>query len=204
MADVVDAAVAIEAETLARGIARASAPLRAGAAGECDGCDWWMPRLVDGLCGFCRDGRARPPDWEPPVRPDQPTATPDVSPTSLSETPVMASTPGSKSITFVASGEVLAEIKRRTDGGEVSNNRAALDLIEAGMRARPIAESVEARTPRQRLVALLDGVSDLLIEQIDAAASPAPDTALIAERDDWKARAEAAEGRLAQMRALFA
>ena len=116
---------------------------------------------------------------------------------------------GTKSITIAASGAVLDEIKRRTAGGATSANRAALDLIEqaiAGGTEKPVATipEAEARTPRQRLVALLDGLSDLMIEQIEAAAAPRQDDQLLAERVAWQARAEEAVAKFARAMALFA
>lgn len=205
MPDIVDLAGSIEAETIAASLARAAEPLRPGSAGECEGCDWWMPRLVDGLCGFCRDGRPRPADWEPPVRPEQPRVASIAAP--LPENAAMPHAPGTKSITIAASGAVLTEIQRRTAGGTTSSNRAALELIEAGIAAgdgkatAPIAQAVETRTPRQRLVALLDSLSDLVVEQIEVAANPQPDGDLVAERDAWRARAEAAETKVERIRA---
>lgn len=57
MADVVDLAGDITARALERQLAAARAPIPVGVAGECEGCERNMPRLVAGLCGFCRDGR---------------------------------------------------------------------------------------------------------------------------------------------------
>lgn len=39
---------------------RAAAAIPKGKPGECDHCGEHFARLVGGLCGFCRDGRARP------------------------------------------------------------------------------------------------------------------------------------------------
>ncbi|WP_322999985.1 conjugal transfer protein TraR [Castellaniella sp.] len=39
---------------------RAAAAMPKGEPGECDRCGEYFVRLVGGLCGFCRDGRARP------------------------------------------------------------------------------------------------------------------------------------------------
>lgn len=58
MADIVDMAAEIEQEHLARAIARArSIEIPAGVPGECTECGEHMPRLVDGSCAPCRDGR---------------------------------------------------------------------------------------------------------------------------------------------------
>jgi RNA polymerase-binding transcription factor DksA len=57
MSDPVDTANDIEQRALERQIAAARAPIAVGVAGECEGCGEQMPRLVQGYCGFCRDGR---------------------------------------------------------------------------------------------------------------------------------------------------
>ncbi len=59
MTDIVDMAGEIEREHLARAIAAARVPIPAGAPGECERCGEDMPRLVDGWCAPCRDGRRR-------------------------------------------------------------------------------------------------------------------------------------------------
>lgn len=59
MSDIIDVATAIEQRQLDRAVHAARAPIPEGAPGECDGCERQMPRLVGGLCGFCRDGRSR-------------------------------------------------------------------------------------------------------------------------------------------------
>lgn len=60
MADDVDHANAITEAHLERSLAAARAPIPAGQPGECEQCGEDMPRLVDGRCGYCRDGRSRP------------------------------------------------------------------------------------------------------------------------------------------------
>lgn len=60
MADEIDRATEIADHHLARSIAAARQPIPAGEPGECEGCGEEMPRLVDGRCGYCRDGRRRP------------------------------------------------------------------------------------------------------------------------------------------------
>jgi hypothetical protein len=57
MADAVDFATDLVAEKLELQISAARAPVPAGVPGECDKCFEDMPRLVGGLCAFCRDGR---------------------------------------------------------------------------------------------------------------------------------------------------
>ena len=57
MADAVDFATDLVAEKLDQQIRTARAPIPVGEAGECEGCFEEMPRLVNGKCGYCRDGR---------------------------------------------------------------------------------------------------------------------------------------------------
>ena len=128
MADVVDMAAEIEAENIARALRRSIVPIADGVAGICDDCEEYMERLVKGRCGYCRDGRVPPSS-----RFDAPVSAPPAPVIQKEPEPM----PESKSITFVATGAVLAEIKRRTADG-TSNTRAALDLVESAI-ARPIA-----------------------------------------------------------------
>lgn len=165
MADSADIAAEITADVITDAVRRARAAILPGLSGECEGCDWWMPRLVDGLCGFCRDGRKRPPDWEPLPRPDEPTPEP------IREESIMAAAP-SKSVTFVATGPLLEELKRLTADG-TPYNRAAVALFERAMAApEPAAEVSDpapepARTPRQRMMAALDQVASIAAELLD-------------------------------------
>lgn len=59
MADDIDRANDIAAADLERGIRAARAEVPLGVAGECEECGEDMPRLIDGRCGYCRDGRRR-------------------------------------------------------------------------------------------------------------------------------------------------
>lgn len=59
MADPVDLAGDIADRELARRLTATRTPIAEGVAGECDGCERQMARLVNGLCGYCRDGMTR-------------------------------------------------------------------------------------------------------------------------------------------------
>lgn len=59
MADQIDDANEISEEHLKRSIDAARQPIPAGEPGVCDECGDDMPRLVNGRCGYCRDGRRR-------------------------------------------------------------------------------------------------------------------------------------------------
>ena len=131
--------------------------------------------------------------------------------------------PESKSITFVATGAVLAEIKRRTANG-TSNNRAALDLVEAAIAgavsmpitATPAAEPVVGIDPSTLppvalaliehdfsfdalIASLLDKPAGLDLSADLAAMTARAETAE-GEVEDLTQRAEAAEAKLAKMR----
>lgn len=57
MADAADFATDLVAESLEHSIRAARVPVPVGEPGECEACFEDRPRLVGGLCGFCRDGR---------------------------------------------------------------------------------------------------------------------------------------------------
>lgn len=78
MADEADMADAIVAEHIARGLTAIDPAIPAGVAGECDGCGEVMPRLVGGLCGFCRDGRRPPLSWFDADRAPAPAPSPSI------------------------------------------------------------------------------------------------------------------------------
>lgn len=59
MADQIDEANKLADEHLARSLAAARQPIPAGEPGQCEQCGEDMPRLVNGRCGYCRDGRRR-------------------------------------------------------------------------------------------------------------------------------------------------
>ncbi|HVJ00630.1 MAG TPA: conjugal transfer protein TraR [Sphingomonas sp.] len=59
MADLADRANECLAEHLELSLRAARAAIPAGLPGECEECGEDMPRLVDGRCGYCRDGRKR-------------------------------------------------------------------------------------------------------------------------------------------------
>ena len=134
MADIADIAADDLATVIEAAVSEARAPLAAGVAGECAQCEWWMPRLVDGLCGFCRDGRPRPPDWEPPTPPRQTEALPP----SREEI-----TMGAKTIQLPAfSTAAIAAVEQEAASGNMTLGLAAATLIERGIAAA-LASSIE-------------------------------------------------------------
>lgn len=57
MADFGDMANVLADQDLEHSLRAARADVPAGIPGECVQCGEDMPRLVDGRCGYCRDGR---------------------------------------------------------------------------------------------------------------------------------------------------
>jgi hypothetical protein len=205
MVDIVDMAVDIEAEHLTRGIARAAVPVPAGNPGECEGCDWWMPRLVEGLCAFCRDGRPRPADWEPPT---PPTSAAMITPPAAQEEPAMPA----KTINLPASADdVIDAIEAHAKEQDLSLGLAAASLIKRGISAGAYKSGPLACVP-------VDASVPVAIEQFDTQAlvseicrrvneqERVPDLSL--ELAEMTARAEAAEAQIADAKlkaqALFA
>ena len=93
-------------------------PVPAGVAGECENCGEHMPRLVDGQCGYCRDGRI------PPAR--------DVEPTMDIEERVMATV---KQVSIRASG---------ANDREVAASAALEGGCDAGLDASAESPTKEA------------------------------------------------------------
>ncbi len=165
MADAADMADAIQAEMIDIAVRKARSVALAGISGECDRCEWWMPRIVDGLCAFCRDGRPRPPDWEPPPRPDPDMIDPPEKAPTMAKSP---SAPTRKPIEHPISHEpapVAPTVRQRM--------MAALDdvaSIAAEVLALPNADAALSRADdAEREVARLSEVLALERERADAA-----------------------------------
>jgi hypothetical protein len=182
MADAVDMAGEIEAEHIARGVARALKPIPDGVSGECDGCGETMPRLVKGQCGFCRDGRLPPPGWTPPA----------ISAAIEKEAEPMPA----KTICLPATEAVAIEaVEARAKQLDSSIGMAAADLIVAGAQtiAAETAPAVEVVPPTFQN--LLEQLHDLYQERDQHSIDVANARAVAAET-----RAEAAEAALVKIR----
>lgn len=182
MSDIADYAAEITNEHVALSIARARVPIAAGQPGECEDCGEYMPRIVNGQCGFCRDGRTPPPGWEPPVaRP------------LTQEEPTMAN---GKSVMLPASAIVaIKAVEDKAHAGAMSLGHAAAALITLGLEASPNAGGQ---------VDLASFDADLLIEELRRRATAGRALAELREQNHaLSARAEAAEAKLAQMRAAL-
>lgn len=195
MSDVVDLAAQIEADRIAQGVAAAAQPIALGVPGECDECEWWMPRLVGGLCPYCRDGRPRPADWEPPVPPHSPSA-PAAPETSKEPAPMSA-----KTIQLPAAAQsAIRKVTELAAARGMSFGQAAAELIDREITA-PAAESPTVAARTLDVPALLDQLRAAFADRPDHSAELAAmtDRATAAE-----ARAAAAEETLAQFKALLA
>ena len=207
MADNADVAAEIAIETVAIAAQAARAPMPAGTPGECEQCEWWMPRLVDRRCAFCRDGRQRPPDWEPPVRPPSP---PEAVPPAIQETIAMPA----KTIQLPASATVaINAVEARAKSLGESLGVAAADLIVAGSQSIQ-AEAAAPLSMRERLFAAIDVVAGLaaeILNQPDASAATARAEAAEREAESLResldvatARANAAVEKIQNLRAALA
>lgn len=200
MADVVDMASEIEAEHLASALRRAATVIPAGAPGICDNCGEDMPRLVDGLCGYCRDGRRPPLNHSPAPRLARPAPDKESEPM-----------PG-KTISLPASETAaIAAVEARAKQLDSTIWLAASDLIVAGAQTingenAPPVSPVEGIDP-----ATLPPIAQMMLEHdfsIDALFAAllgrinAPD--LSAELAAMTARAEQAEAKLACLKDLIA
>jgi hypothetical protein len=211
VADIADMASEIEGENLARALAAARVPIAAGVAGECEGCGDESKRLVGGRCAPCRDGRTRA---APVVRAvERPAVVPPAA--SLAGQDLMAAVrremdreeTGMRQIGIrIQDGPVLAAIESAAAAGETSLGSAALALIERGLAAQDAPAGpapAEAGTPRQRMVALLDGVQALVTGLIDAADAAGVTSELEEKLGEAIERAETAEAKLASLRAVL-
>lgn len=188
MADDADMAAEIAAATLARGLSRLSAALPAGVPGECDDCGEPMPRLVDGLCGFCRD-RRRPPA----AAYDRAAARPAPSPVSTKpKETIMPAYKDGKYISVPADGALLKRIERFAGAADLSVAAAATALIEDALAD---ADAAPADTPNLAEIGTVALFAELK-KRIDQLAEPAA-------LQEAQARAESAEAMLAQVRAAL-
>ncbi|UYY60122.1 hypothetical protein [Sphingomonas sp. S2-65] len=196
MADIADIANDIEQQHLARSLQRVTPAIPAGVAGECDNCGEDMPRLVDGLCGYCRDGR------RPNYAARQPVPLPE--PETV-EDDVAGSDSGGvferRQVSFKVGGDVLKAIEARSETDDISLGQAALELVMTGMR-------VEAPAQQSPLIELLTAhggsldavVGDLIRRVADAEARQVDRS----EVDAAVARADVAEAKLAAIRSAMA
>ncbi len=179
MADTADMASDIEGESVMIGVTLARMPLAPGVAGDCDECGHYMPRLVDGRCGFCRDGRLPPDEWVPPVRPSTLSPKEPAMPAKTINLPAFATT-------------AINAVEERAAQQDIAIGHAAAELIEAGLAA------LSAPVDRAPLLTLGDVHVDALLDEVRRRFEVACSSDELAA---ITARAEAAEAQVAEIKA---
>lgn len=202
MSDFADDASDIQDQHLAASLSRINAAIPAGVAGDCENCGDHFPRLIGGLCGFCRDGRqphfgrrdTRPSTTAreaAPVASAAPTPVPGV-PSEEKDDDVANPKPSDdfRNISVLARGPILKAIITRAEERDLSFNKAATSLIEDALADRAAATLVDlSKLP----------VTDLLEEIGHRLAQSASTSELVA----MTTRAETAEAKLAQVQAAL-
>ncbi len=218
MADDADQAHDNEAQHLAVSLSTIDPAMPKGVRGECENCGEDMPRLVGGLCGFCRDGR-RPsfqqrPQWSGldtsrhpkpmPIDPEpaevRAIAAEVVTTPAIGVQPEEDEVPNPKpsddfrNVSILARGPLLTAILKRASERELSLNKAATSLIEDALTPSIVQP---AATLHDLSTVSMSDLMDELIGRVETA--PTPDLLAAAI-----ARAEAAEGQLAAIQQLLA
>ena len=203
MADIVDMAAEIEGEHLAASLAQARVSIPVGVPGECDNCGDDFPRLVGGLCGYCRDGRrpmltSAPAPAEPLHHPSADEA-PTLPPSPSQEIQTMAATAALKSraITFPADGDLLRAIEQRAEAESIGLGRAAMDLAMRGLAAINEPPADPAPVPPAVEDVHLDALLGEVRRRFEHAGDRSAELAAIT-------RADEAEGKLARLREALA
>lgn len=187
MADFADIAADATAAALSARLARVDAAIPAGVAGECDDCGEMMPRLVDGLCGFCRDGR-RPP-----------LATYDrlksVVPTAVEETKMANPKPTQdyRQISVPARGAPLIAIQKYATERDLPLGQAVLGIVEEWLAGGVVTVGSDTAN-----------VADITVEELLGELARRLNPADREELAEMVARAVAAETRLAEANARAA
>ncbi len=170
MADIVDVANGLVDEHLSRSLAAARVPIPAGVPGECENCGDDSPRLVDGRCAPCRDGRQRIASAIDRLRATVAT-TDDAEPAHASprSEPVSVSIPRKVQVNARLSADEHAHIAAIAEDHDASISAVAGELIvEAlAMRARhrkPLVRAAMIRAAHRDDMPL-DGFISMLIER---------------------------------------
>jgi hypothetical protein len=197
MSDSADLAAVLVDANVAAGLARISATIPAGVPGECDDCGETMPRLVDGRCAFCRDGRRPPlstferlPAASVPTREQEP-----VMPNPKYATKVI-------SVPIESAGTV-GRIERYATEHDLPLGRAAAELVVAGLEtiaARAPAEADNGPEPVTVVSLETVPIEWLTDELIRRAGNRGEAEAAMQRADAAVTRAEAVEGQLATLR----
>ncbi len=186
MADDADIAAEILNATIAASLARVSPAMSAGVAGDCDECGEPMPRLIAGLCGFCRDGR-RPPAATYDRVGKVPT------PTISKETDMPTDTLIVRKINV--SGSALGLVEARAARLNISFTQSVDDLI--------LGEGRQERSALPVIAAVAGAIADAPIEELMAELGRRVAAASPEELAEANARAAAAETKLAAVTAAL-
>ncbi len=206
MADEIDLAAIAQDALIARGLARVGADIPTGVAGDCDECGEWMSRLVDGRCGFCRDGRARPADWFD----RHPVPTPEEKAIMTAKT-----TEKSRVISVPVKGALLDQIETLAGDLDLPLGQTVASLCETAFAApasgtKPaVPQPVEWDGTRASAMIAVGNIPDVwLIEEVSRRLSSGVGSddfaAAVARAEGAESRAAALETRLAQINDLLA
>lgn len=208
VADETEMAFELAEARVQRSLAAIAADPPAGVAGECEECGEQMPRLVGGRCGFCRDGR-RPPLSFYDARPAPPQVAPP--PFNQEETTVTNTTvPAKQAITMPCEGKLVEAIHAKAKEADLPLGRAAMLLLEQALAFQEAngAQPIALEEALERPAALADAPTETLhasIEEMLGELARRADTSVdTTEYDAAVARAEAAEAKLATLRAALA
>lgn len=180
MADDLDHASRMQDETIAWALSAVDRTIPAGIVGDCEECGELMPRLVDGRCGFCRDGRKPTPEQYERAR-------------NLAEAMMTAAnTTDSQTISVPVKGDTLAAIRAHASTHDLPMGRAVVSLVEQAL-AEPTEEATIIIKPAS--VAKLD--TEALLAELGRRLAQAVTPQLL---DAAITRAETAEGQLALVR----
>lgn len=211
VADETEIAFELAEARVQRSLAAIAADLPAGVSGECEECGEQMPRLVGGRCGFCRDGRRPPLSFYEA----QPAPLPVVPPPfNHEETTVTDTTvPAKQAITMPCEGKLVEAIHAKAKEADLPLGRAAMLLLEQAMLVQAFQEANGSASKAldealERPAALADASTETLhasIEEMLGELARRADTSVdTVDYDAAVARAEAAEAKLATLRAALA
>lgn len=166
MTDIADLAAEIEAEHLAVSLSQVARTIPAGVAGICDECEEHVPRLVEGRCGFCRDGRCPPPSFYASRDARSPIPSP-----AEEHVPMAVKQPVILNRKITIEGPALAAVERRAASGDMSFKQAAAELIEDAVAPAQQAAPIQSSPAGVLSICDVDDLLDELRDRFNAAAS---------------------------------
>jgi len=185
MPDAADFASELVDASVAAATARIDAKMPAGVAGECEDCGEFMPRLVGGLCGYCRDGR-RPPaaayDRGAPVIAPAPIASAPSLPQPQQTEDIVAD---HVNVSVHLRGTIADAVKQRAEVEQAPLTKVVLAIVTEAVSGQPSKVVIDPA-----LVDLSSVATSDLLEEIGVRLARAVDA------DAAIARADAAETKL--------